>query len=409
MSNQLIIISNFNFQAHQGAAFSRLYCYAKALEKSFIVYITTKDSCTAYEFIRKETIQDNFFLLKTCGGEKRNKLYRLLFRHFDFPGAYKYLKNINQVLSSDGNTGNAYLFYGSELALTIVALFYLKAIKRKKVFIEKSELEIGIVLNQSIQLNLNGLISLIAFPFQFLCSLTVDLLAPFFSGIIVISRKLERFYGKFSGRMLYVPIINSLFKEKTNVINHNEQFLICYTGTISKKKDGLFEFIKALGTLPEVFRDSIVFNIYGEGNEREVVELKKMITSKNIENIVNINSVVPAKEIPAILSRQNLLVLTRSSNIQTEFGFSTKLVEYLASEVPVLITKVSDNSIFFEDGINALVVDPGDIKAIALKIQYAIQNRSVIKEIGKEGRRTAEKYFYYGLYSEKLKEFFIRH
>lgn len=335
-------------------------------------------------------------------------LFRLLFRHFDFTGAYRYLQNINQVFPTNENSNNIYLFYGSELALSIVTLFYLKLLKRKKVFIEKSELEIGIILNQGIQLNIKGLLALSLFPFQFICSLLVDLFAPLFSGIIVISKKLERFYGRFFSRMLYVPIINSLAEEKPITIEpDNEHFLIGYTGTISKKKDGLFEFVEALGKLPQVYKDVILFNIYGEGNNEEINELKKEIAAKHLESIVIINKIVPAKEVPAILRKQHLLVLTRSSNIQTEYGFSTKLAEYLAAGVPVLATKVSDNSLYLKDGENALLVEPGDITAIALKIQFAVNNRMNISNIGNVGRKTAERHFYYGLYTDQLRKFFL--
>ena len=55
-------------------------------------------------------------------------------------------------------------------------------------------------------------------------------------------------------------------------------------------------------------------------------------------------------------SKYHLLILSRPLNPQTRYGFSTKLSDYLISDVPVLVTDVSDNSIYIRDGINGYLI-----------------------------------------------------
>jgi glycosyltransferase involved in cell wall biosynthesis len=405
---QLIVISNFSFTSRQGAAYSRLLCYSHALENEFNVIITSRYEGDFDEIFENTLILNNLFLLSSKKGKQKTKIYRLLFRHFDFLGSYRYLRNVRKALNISSSTANIFLFYSSDFALAIVALIYLKVFKQYKVFIEKSELEIGITLNQNIKFNLKGFITLILFPFHLSCSLIVDFMAPFFSGIIVISKKLEKLYGRFNRKMIYIPILTDTTKFILGASKiDNSFFYIGYTGAISRKKDGIFEFIKALGILPQIYKDEIKFNIYGEGNKEDVSLLNKIINIYQLHNVVIFKNTVPAQNIPEILVDHDLLVITRASNIQTEYGFSTKLAEYLASGVLVLATKVSDNPYYLSDVINSLLVDPGDINAIALKIIYAIDNRNKTKNIGLEGRKLAMQYFHYSLYSETFKEFLL--
>lgn len=409
MKGSLIIISNFNFQSRQGAAFSRLLCYAKALERDFNVHITSKYYSSDYKSTEQEKILSNLFISSSYRQKQKSKIYRIFFRQFDFIGSYRYLKEIDRSFCPVDNN-IIYLFYGSEFSLTLVTLIYFKLIKKRKVFIEKSELEMGVIINQGERFSLKSILMSFLFPVQFVLSLIVDLLAFFFSGAIVISKRLKVFYDRFSLNVLYVPILTETSPDLPfSKLTYKDFFFIGFTGAISEKKEGIFGFIKALGKLPPGVKNIIRLNIYGNG-DKDLVEkfLKENSRYGLLKNVV-IHDLIDSQAIPAKLSDQNLLVLSRISNLQTEYGFSTKLAEYLASGVPVLASRVSDNSVFLKDNVNALLVEPGDIDEMTRKILFAVQNPSIIQKIGLEGRKIAEQFFYYGLYSEKLKMFLLGH
>jgi glycosyltransferase involved in cell wall biosynthesis len=402
----LVVISDLHLYSQQGAAFARLRCYLKAIGDEFPSYITTCYTTDRLEYSCKETITNNVYFIRSSRLIRRSKLYRKFLRHFDFYGLYLYLKRVNKLDLVEGNFERVYLFYGTSLILHIIALLYLRLMKSKTIYHEKSELELAILLNQNINFNLNGFMRLILFPLKLIGASIVDLCPFFFCGELVISKKIQRLYCKGIKKVLYIPILYDL---PLDILSYSREtttpFLIGYTGTISRKKDGLIEFLKALTTLPFLSEDMIQVNMYGEGSPRDISYFAKELIKRNLSKMIHIHKPVESAEVHSLLKRHDLLILTRSSNLQTEYGFSTKLAEYLASGTPVLATNVSDNSIYLKDLENALMVDPGDINGIAEKIKFALENKKKLKIIGKAGELTAKQYFHYALYHKSLKDF----
>ena len=104
----------------------------------------------------------------------------------------------------------------------------------------------------------------------------------------------------------------------------------------------------------------------------------------------------------------NLLILPRPLNTQTNFGFSTKLAEYLISGVPVLVTDVSDNKIYIKDGFNGFMVDEISATGFEKKLIDIVGNYEVEKHIvSKEAFNTAKNHFDYRLYKDILTNFFF--
>jgi len=101
-----------------------------------------------------------------------------------------------------------------------------------------------------------------------------------------------------------------------------------------------------------------------------------------------------------------LLIIPRPLNLQTKYGFSTKLSEYLISGVPVLVTNVSDNSLYIKDGYNGFIVEPGNYKKMGEKILYVISNYNKLKKtISMNAYQTAKEYFNYSNYSKDIFNF----
>jgi len=93
-------------------------------------------------------------------------------------------------------------------------------------------------------------------------------------------------------------------------------------------------------------------------------------------------------------------------NLQTHYGFSTKLSEYLVSGIPVLVTSVSDNALYIKDGYNGFVVQPGDYEKMSKIILSIVKQYQDIKDsIGKNAFVTAQQYFHYAVHSKKLHRF----
>lgn len=71
-------------------------------------------------------------------------------------------------------------------------------------------------------------------------------------------------------------------------------------------------------------------------------------------------------------------------------GSSVSLMEALASGLPCLVSDISGNKEWIEDGVNGWLFRDGDADDLAEKISYAMKNRKLFKKIGESARKTAE-------------------
>jgi len=103
-----------------------------------------------------------------------------------------------------------------------------------------------------------------------------------------------------------------------------------------------------------------------------------------------------------------LLILPRPRSLQTLYGFSTKLAEYLASSVPVLASRISDNDLYIEDGKNGFLYETGNTELLRAKIEeIAGLSNDKMTAIGRSGRNTAQEHFTIQKYKSQLKSFFF--
>jgi glycosyltransferase involved in cell wall biosynthesis len=224
-----------------------------------------------------------------------------------------------------------------------------------------------------------------------------------YDGIIVISNFLKDFFSKLYPvqRIFQIPILVDLdrFKVFQNVIQ-NPKKVITYIGFIGGNKDGLDDLIESIAIVHRSITN-LTINLVGNGYKGDLERLTEKVNRLNLSGIIQILGNKESSEIPVILANSDFLILTRPDNNQAKAGFPTKLGEYLASGKPVIITKTGEVTNYLEDNRSAYLAVPGDIKGIAEKTLFAINDKEAEK-VGMEGFRVAERNFDYKLYSNEL-------
>lgn len=225
------------------------------------------------------------------------------------------------------------------------------------------------------------------------------------SGLFVISTSLKEYFVDMGIGPDKIHIINMIVDEKRFAgIDKDETVppYIAYCGTVSNNKDGVDELIRSFALFSNKHPEVKLYIIGSVPSNTEESEIIRLISQLGINEKVVLTGVISSSEMPKLLKNACILALDRPRNIQAEYGFPTKLGEYLMSANPVVITKVGDIPNFLTDGESAYLAEPNNIKSFVDKLIEAYENPEKAKIVGIMGKKVADEHFSYEIESEKL-------
>lgn len=206
------------------------------------------------------------------------------------------------------------------------------------------------------------------------------------SGMLVISQALRDFFCQKG--ITNIEVVNMFVDATRFVIQDKENSIknIAYCGTVSPFKDGVDCLIKAF----EIFHrkhSEYRLMIIGrfESPEAENV-VRNLARDLGLSDCIDFTGIVLPDEMPALLQGASMLALARPNNRQAQFGFPTKLGEYLATGNPVVVTNVGEIGFFLRDGENCRMARPGDAEDFAEKMIWVADNPEESKIIGAKGK-----------------------
>jgi glycosyltransferase involved in cell wall biosynthesis len=402
MNDALYILTSFDFNKAAGAAWSRVNNYAECLKNTGTsVYIAS----SVYNLAKGTYILqtgESIFQVRTDRVEKYRKSYIQQFRFLYY---YKHYLSILQISKNQESNKNIFFLYSFNLSSVAMALLVFRILNRQIIYCEKNELQLGIAFNQPLPKNVfRYLPALLLKMLTSIAGFLQDLMTIHFNGIIVISQRFMRIYSKTNKKIILIPILaNNKFFRYNRKVKKTDNFKICYTGDINQNKDGVLDLLNALSLIRS---RQLSCDFYGNVNIEFRTQLDDKLKELGTFHSIKIHDQKPHDQVAEILSGYDLLILPRPRNLQTIFGFSTKLAEYLASSVPVLASRISDNDLYIEDVKNGFLYEPGDIEQLQKKIEEIIntENDKLIT-IGLAGRTTAQEHFTISRYSSLLKSF----
>jgi len=216
-----------------------------------------------------------------------------------------------------------------------------------------------------------------------------------FDKLIVLSSYLKNFYISqgYPTRQLYVlpNLVNldefsSLVGTNSVVNERNDRVVIGYSGA-PVRKDGILDLLQAFGLLVKE-HSNVELLVIGDISQTAtaIPYLRAKADELGImESQIRFTGLVDFMEVPGLLNSCDILVLARPSGQFAEAGFPTKLGEYLACKKPVVVTKVGDIPKYFEDKVNAILVEPDNSVSICKGINFLIENSDIAKVIGLRG------------------------
>jgi glycosyltransferase involved in cell wall biosynthesis len=157
----------------------------------------------------------------------------------------------------------------------------------------------------------------------------------------------------------------------------NRNLKILFLGWIEETK-GIFDLLAAIQMIKANLTDQ-QFLIAGQGSAK--AEAERKAADLQIDRYVKFIGWADGKEKMNLLRQADLYVFP--SHFE---GYPNSLLEAMASEVPVIATRVGAVPEVIQDQINGLLVDIRDTKALAAALQKMIQDSQERETLGKKAR-----------------------
>lgn len=244
-------------------------------------------------------------------------------------------------------------------------------------------------------------------PFNISDKISLRILIPKACGIIVISSLLEKYYLVSKCHIIRVPPILDTTKVVVNRTNRNfeRELVLAYAGRPGKK-DLVNNVIEAVLLLDENGR-KVRFIMVGP-SVRDILcvpalRLRKMSSLPSCIAVLGPQS--HDKAIAAV-NNADFMPLLRPLKLYAEAGFPTKIVESLASGIPVICNLTSDLGEYIHDGAEGFICRDYSVEAFKQALERALSLKpEKWIEMSKAARAQAERSFDYRNYTEKIASF----
>jgi glycosyltransferase involved in cell wall biosynthesis len=126
-----------------------------------------------------------------------------------------------------------------------------------------------------------------------------------------------------------------------------------------------FDLIKAKAPEAEMY-------VYGDGPARDA--LWKLVADLNIEARVFLRGALSLDEIIPIIAQADIGIVPKRAESFGNTAFSTKIFEFMALNVPAIVSKTAIDSHYFDDSIVKFFT-PGDVESLAEAMLELIKDR----------------------------------
>jgi glycosyltransferase involved in cell wall biosynthesis len=147
-------------------------------------------------------------------------------------------------------------------------------------------------------------------------------------------------------------------------------FLILYPGTLNQHQGvdiAIRAFALACDRMP-----GAELHIYGEGPARP--ELERLARELPVHGRVKVKDRVPINEVSTLMASADLGVVPKRAEGFGNEAFSTKILEFMACGVPVIVSRTQVDSYYFDDSVVRFFTS-GDAGDLAEALVWAFEHR----------------------------------
>ncbi len=158
-------------------------------------------------------------------------------------------------------------------------------------------------------------------------------------------------------------------------------------------------FAQASGAFPDA-----QLLLVGDGVRRQA--MMQHAADLGIEQAVHFTGLVAHSEVPRLLAAADIAVVPYPP-MESELWLSPlKLFEYMASGKAIIASAIGQLPDVIQDGCNGLLVEPGDVTAMASSLETLIGNEDLRRRLARQARQDAESKHSWERYLSRLESLF---
>lgn len=180
----------------------------------------------------------------------------------------------------------------------------------------------------------------------------------FYDAVFVISQKLKNWYSGANSNInvIYGGVNMNEFLPLAPKLP-SEILTVGYMGN-SRPYQGIQFLLEALKNIKAKGTFKFRLNLIISGNRDELIfKLKQCKLYDDTDLIFDVRH----SDVASTINKSDVLVIPRPSIKVTEYAYPSKLTEYLATGIPLIITNVGPVDEILQDGISSIIADKEDI------------------------------------------------
>jgi glycosyltransferase involved in cell wall biosynthesis len=230
----------------------------------------------------------------------------------------------------------------------------------------------------------------------------------FTDGIFCISKFLVEFFRKYGFDERKLIIIPSTV-DPQRYINNNHLSprpyrYIGYFGGLTFERDNINVLVEAFANIADRY-PLINLVLGGFCSQEERNRLENLISELGIRSRVELLKYLPREEIVRYITHSDVLVMVRGRSLESQASFPSKLIEYLATAKPVITVDVGEIRNYLDDGVNAFLVEAGNSRALAEKMDFVLSEPEGALRVGRNGKQLTSTVFNYNYQAKRIISF----
>lgn len=230
------------------------------------------------------------------------------------------------------------------------------------------------------------------------------------SGVLAISTKIVEYLkreGLDNDTIMHLPILVdcSRFIHPSNspVSSLAEKRYFLNSGALDSK-EGL-EFILEAFALVSRKHDRLFLVLTGAPETSRKAYILDFAKNLGIERKLVFTGFLSADQLSWAYQNALALICCRANTAFANYGFPTKLAEYLSSGRPVITNEVGDTALYIKDRENAFLARSQDMQSISAAMEAVLSSPLMAEEVGLNGRKVAVEKFDYANFIHPLDAF----